>query len=100
MTREESAVLQLKRLGDLYRVTDFYGDPVDTYDLEEAVDTALDALEKEMAKPYRLQIDTAVCPACGHPVEMQHMNGEILIHDFFDYCPSCGQAIDWEEDYA
>ena len=33
--------------------------------------------------------DTWICPRCGHNYEVDS--------DKFDYCPKCGQRIDWEE---
>ncbi len=31
--------------------------------------------------------DTWICPGCGKDYEMEYDN--------YDYCPNCGQAIDW-----
>lgn len=35
--------------------------------------------------------DTAYCPSCRHVFEVDY--------DKSDYCPECGQRLDWREDY-
>lgn len=37
-----------------------------------------------------LVYDTWICPACGVSYEIDY--------DEYDYCPSCGQAIDWSDE--
>ena len=34
--------------------------------------------------------DTWICPRCGHNYEVDS--------DKFDYCPKCGQRLDWSEE--
>lgn len=34
--------------------------------------------------------DTWICPRCGHDYEVDS--------DKFDYCPKCGQRIDWSDE--
>lgn len=52
-----------------------------------AFETAIKALEKQI--PKKLKDDGWLyCPICGRDVLM----------DRFDYCPDCGQALDWSED--
>ena len=54
--------------------------------------------ERLTPKKPKVSIDTWVCPACGRDVEFQAMIGyNILFHGQHDYCPNCGQAIDWAE---
>ena len=48
-----------------------------------------EALEKQI--PKKLKGDGWLyCPICGRDVLM----------DKFDYCPDCGQALDWSDDNA
>lgn len=55
----------------------------------EAYSVALNALEKQI--PKKLKDDGWLyCPICGRDVLM----------DRFDYCPDCGQALDWSDDNA
>ena len=64
-----------------------------------AKEIALKALEKQIAKtPFlegdgewngQIVYDTWECPNCGKEYEV---DGED-----YDYCPSCGQRIDWSE---
>lgn len=67
--------------------------------LTTALDMAVEALEKQIPKKPdyegngyddngNLVYDTAYCPNCRHEFEVDY--------DATDYCPTCGQAIDWE----
>lgn len=68
-------------------------------ELCEAVDTAIEALEKQTPKPMDLEgdgyadgvmiYDTWICPRCGKHYELEY--------DDYDFCPNCGQALDWED---
>lgn len=73
------------------------------YMLREALDMAVSALEKQIAKTPdyegdgyadgELVYDTWICPNCGEHYEVGY--------DSQDYCPKCGQHIqheDWESD--
>ena len=54
--------------------------------------------ERLTPKKPKVSVDTWVCPVCGRDVEFQAMLGEnILFHGMHDFCPNCGQAIDWTE---
>ena len=58
-------------------------------DYSVAFETAIEALEKQI--PKKLKDDGWLyCPICGRDVLM----------DRFDYCPDCGQALDWSDDNA
>lgn len=38
----------------------------------------------------QLVYDTWICPCCGHHYEVDY--------DDYDYCPKCGQHIDWSDE--
>lgn len=38
----------------------------------------------------QLVYDTWICPCCGHHYEVDY--------DDYDYCPKCGQKIDWSDE--
>ena len=58
-------------------------------DYSVAFETAIEALEKQI--PKKLKDDGWLyCPICGRDVLM----------DKFDYCPDCGQALDWSDNNA
>jgi hypothetical protein len=62
-------------------------------------EVAIEALEKQIPKKPDLEADgyadgqlvydTWICPCCGEYYEVDY--------DDYDYCPNCGQAIDWSE---
>ena len=65
-----------------------------------AIDTAISALEKQIPKKPdyeadgydnkgELIYDTWICPNCEKRYEVDY--------DHYDYCPKCGQAIDWSD---
>ena len=65
----------------------------------EALNIAAAAIEKQVPKKPECPTDTWLCPSCGKAVEYQTMLGEnILYSGQHDYCPWCGQRIQWEED--
>lgn len=65
---------------------------------EEAIKIAIEALKKQipMEPDYEgdgyadgeLVYDTWICPNCGRHYEVDY--------DDYEYCPQCGQRIDWE----
>ena len=67
---------------------------------EENAKTAIEALEKQLPKRPNFEgdgyasdgtfvYDTWECPNCGEYYEVDY--------DDYDYCPKCGQKIDWSE---
>lgn len=53
-----------------------------------AIDTAISALEKQIAKkPMRMNKDVLCCPSCNLPNVYKEEN----------YCLECGQKLDWKE---
>lgn len=66
---------------------------------KEVRETAINALEKQIPKKPDLEgdgyadghlvYDTWICPCCEKHYEVDY--------DDYDYCPNCGQAIDWSE---
>lgn len=52
--------------------------------------------EQETVKPY-IDIDEAKCPICKVKLTRQELLGDdVLLEDFFDYCPHCGREVKWE----
>lgn len=64
-----------------------------------ALEMAIEALEKQIPKKPILEgdgywdgelvLDTWICPNCDKDYEVDY--------DDYDYCPNCGQKIDWSE---
>lgn len=67
-----------------------------TDDAINALEYAAKVVEKEIPrKPIEKRIENGdqtqvfdVCPVCGFPY---------IDQEFGDYCPKCGQKLDWEE---
>jgi len=69
------------------------------YIADDAKDMAINAIEKQIAKKPdvwgdgyadgQLVYDMWNCPTCNKSYELDY--------DKYDYCPHCGQHIDWEE---
>lgn len=76
MTREE-AIRRLK----------LYKEKVLPITLEEAVDMANEALEKQIPKKPKENIIGVYCPECRY-----------FLSGTGHYCEHCGQAIDWTEE--
>ena len=65
-----------------------------------AFETAIEALEKQMPTSMDVEgdgyadgvmiYDTWICPRCGKHYELEY--------DYYDFCPNCGQALDWSDD--
>ena len=70
----------------------------------EAIDMAIEALEKQIPKKptkltYKLLIDAGwiyACPNCKMACGENKYHLEATSDEM--YCPSCGQAIDWSEE--
>ena len=79
------AIQKIKRVKGLYAYESDY----------EALDMAIDALEKQVPMkplPQEMDIDGRAITPCG-------FCGEELPHNsLYDFCPYCGQAIDRRKD--
>lgn len=56
---------------------------------EEALEYLEQRIEKQKAKkptPPEIDEDFAVCPRC-----------ERIVYDIYNYCPGCGQKLDWSD---
>lgn len=69
----------------------------------DAIETAVSALEKQIPKKPTYDGDGYapdgtfvweewICPNCGSRYELEY--------DEYNFCPLCGQAIDWSENVA
>ena len=63
--------------------------------VEEVVDLAIEALEKQILKKPNVDDKyNFYCPSCGEIFE-DEAEGVAMCYDF---CPFCGQRIDWSEE--
>lgn len=85
--QETAKRIELKKLTHEPGVLEYYG-------------LVKEALEKQTAKKPNLEgdgyddsgniiYDTWICPGCEERYEVDY--------DDFDYCPKCGQRIDWSD---
>ena len=81
---ESEAVKRLYR--NAYRTT-CYGNKVVEHE-ENLI--AIRVLEKQIPKKLTFVWDEWLCPCCGARYE--------VYYDYYDYCPNCGQKIDWSDE--
>ena len=64
-------------------------------DYAEAIEIAIEALEKQIKKKPREAVQSGFfwCPACSKAIKMRIEGSKINI----SYCPFCGQALDWRD---
>lgn len=84
MTNEE-AIKILKENRETYQafINQGYEDNEDIKRVLLALDMAVEALEKQIPKKKKKRNE---CPECGYS------------YAFEEYCPNCGQAIDWSDE--
>lgn len=70
------------------------------YISDEVIDIVIKALEKQIAKEVKFEqwMDTK-CD-CGHVFSVHHGDGyhSIPYENQTNYCPNCGQKLDWGEE--
>ena len=69
-------------------------------DYKQALELGVKALEKQIPKKVTLEgdgysdghlvYDTWICPLCEKRYEVDY--------DDYDYCPNCGQKLDWSDE--
>ena len=71
-------------------------DPAVSEDAFNMAMVCFDAIQKKIPeKPIRDDMDKAyLCPACNSP--FTYWRGYQMFENKPNYCPFCGQAIDWE----
>ena len=66
-------------------------------ELLEMYDFVIDAMEKQIPKKWQYEMvnddDTYVCPCCK---EYWYLNYGNPATNEYNYCPNCGQALEWE----
>ena len=73
---------------------------LDLPEVERLKCEALEMLKKQEALKPTVSVDTWICSKCGHTLESQELiddneNPQVLIHEQYNYCPNCGQAVKW-----
>ena len=92
MTREEAKNV-MENIWDYTDAQDEEkGDVVD-----DAIIEVLECLEKQIPKKPIEYIMRFICPNC-ESLEIEQYN-DIGGSTFFDYCPDCGQKLDWTPPY-
>lgn len=61
--------------------------------------TAIEALEKQIPKKPNITIHNGYCGNCGCAWGYDRLSTEERCgYTYFQYCPACGQRIDWSEE--
>ena len=73
-------------------------------DYQIAFDMAIEALKKQILQKVKHQymshygaitcFDEFLCPVCDY----RFSDGDGTVEEYYDFCPCCGQALDWSED--
>ena len=63
------------------------------------LEDALELLrEQEPVKPIFDEQDVSGrCGVCGHALNHQSMVGNVLVDEWFGYCPRCGRKVNWND---
>lgn len=56
--------------------------------INKSIDAAISALEKQIPKKRYIKFPYSYCPVCNENITDESPN----------YCPECGQAIDWRSE--
>ena len=96
---ESEAIERLKCLRLYMKINDRHSDSKFLDEDYEANAMAIKALGKQIPKKPDIEgdgyvdghlvYDTWICPCCNKYYEIEY--------DEYDYCPNCGQRIDWSE---
>lgn len=81
----------------------YKGNPKEN-EVNQACNMAIEAIEKQIPKKPIFKIGSGVdhlkrytCE-CGQGVVVRHNKGAVVKDDSPNYCPNCGQALDWSEE--
>lgn len=70
---------------------------LDLHEVERMKRDALELLKEQEPVEPSVDVDTYVCPNCGHRLEHQGMLGDNVIFDErYNFCPACGKAVKWQ----
>ena len=66
----------------------------------EAIDMAINALEKQIPKKVKIEQWIYTKCDCGYEFSKHHGDGyySIPLENKTKYCPNCGQKLNWESD--
>lgn len=70
--------------------------------MQELSEMAISALEKQIPKKIDFEINLGdytsrfICK-CGKKIIIKHDSGVMNNHDAPNYCPNCGQSLDWND---
>lgn len=98
---EQEAIEELK---ERYLTMSMCGNVDECKKNNQATSMAIAALEKQISKKPIFEIGSGVdhlkrytCE-CGQGIVTRHNKGAVVKDDVPNYCPNCGQALDWSEE--
>ena len=76
---------------------------LDTVDIEPYMQAICESLKKQIPKKVKREflavggaitcIEAEICPNCGKDI----YDDEVEV-SYYEYCPDCGQALDWSDE--
>ena len=82
----------IKEINSRIEMVNRYGSDL-IVDDTEALKMAIEALQKQEPMKPKVDGESGLCERCGYV-----FNLELISEYFINYCPGCGQKIDWTED--
>ena len=81
----------------LFKVKESYKQYINTEDIQDAIDLAILALEKQMpSKPIiKSDYSPALCPSCNEELS-EHLGGGYYRHHYSKSICECGQKLRWD----
>ena len=96
---ESEAIEKLKNMRLFMQITDENNDCKFTEDDYKANEMAIQALKKQIAKKVKIEQWIYTKCDCGYEFSRHHGDGyySIPLEKKTNYCPNCGQKLDWSE---
>ena len=65
--------------------------------IKSCCERAIELLKEQEAVEPHLDVDEWKCGNCGHDLEQEMLDGNVLFHEQYNNCPNCGKAVKWDD---